>query len=82
MARTREAQVLLESEEYEWLEAIAAQRRTSVSDLIREAVRDRYLSLAEQRKRAFEAICQIHIPIPDWDTLEKEIAEAHDSDLP
>ncbi|HEV7509985.1 MAG TPA: ribbon-helix-helix protein, CopG family [Thermoanaerobaculia bacterium] len=72
---TKDAYVVLESEEYERLEAIAAQRGISVSDLIREAVRDRYLTLVEQRKRAFEAICQIHIPIPDWDSLEKEIEE-------
>jgi hypothetical protein len=45
--------------------------------LIREAVRDRYLSLSEQRKRAFEAICRIHIPIPDWDSLEEEIEEGN-----
>ena len=82
MARPKEAQILLESDEYARLEAIAAQRRTSVSDLIHEAVRDRYLPLAEQRKRAVEAICQLRIPLPDWETLEKEIAEAHDSDLP
>ncbi|MBW8876672.1 MAG: ribbon-helix-helix protein, CopG family [Acidobacteria bacterium] len=77
MARTRKTQVLLRSDEYERLEAIAAQRRTSVPDLIREAVRDRYLPLAERRKRAVEAICQLRIPIPDWDTLEKETAEGN-----
>jgi len=74
---TKEAHVVLESEEYERLEASAAQRGISVSDLIREAVRDRYLSLVEQRKRAVEAICQMHIPIPDWDTLEEEIEEGN-----
>jgi ribbon-helix-helix CopG family protein len=74
---TKEVKVVLESEEYERLEAIAAQRRISVSDLIREAVRDRYLPLVEQRKRAFEAICQIHIPLPDWDTLEEEIRQGN-----
>jgi len=47
MARTREAQVLLEDEKSERL----------------------------------EAICQLSIPLPDWDVLEKEIAEAHGSDL-
>jgi hypothetical protein len=82
MARTREAQVLLEDEEYDRLAAIAVQRGVSLSDLIREAVRDRYTPLTEQRKRAVEAICRLSIPLPDWDALEKEIAEAHGSDLP
>ena len=82
MARTREAQVLLEDEEYDRLEAIAVQRGVSLSDLIREAVRDRYTPLTEQRKRAVEAICQLSIPLPDWDVLEREISEAHGSDLP
>ena len=82
MARTREARVLLEDEEYERLEALASRRGISVSDLIREAVRDRFTPLAEQRKRAFEAICRISIPLPEWEVLETEIAEAHGGDLP
>lgn len=82
MASTREARVLLEDEEYERLETLANQRGVSVSDLIREAVRDRFTPLAEQRKRAVEAICRISIPLPPWDVLEAEIAEAHGGDLP
>lgn len=81
MARTREARVLLEDEEYERLETLAGQRGVSVSDLIREAVRDRFTPLAEQRKRAVEAICRISISLPEWDVLEAEIAEAHGGDL-
>ena len=82
MPRTREARVLLEDEEYERLETLASQRGVSMSDLIREAVRDRFTPLAEQRKRAVEAICRIRVPLPEWDVLESEIAEAHGSDLP
>ena len=81
MARTREARVLLEDEEYERLETLAGQRGISVSDLIREAVRDRFTPLTEQRRRAVEAICRIRIPLPKWDVLEDEIAEAHGGDL-
>lgn len=81
MARTREARVLLEDEEYERLETLASQRGISVSDLIRETVRDRFTPLAEQRKRAVEAICRISIPLPEWEVLEAEIAEAHGGDL-
>ncbi|HKI01951.1 MAG TPA: CopG family transcriptional regulator [Thermoanaerobaculia bacterium] len=82
MARTREARVLLEDEEYERLETLASQRRVSISDLIREAVRDRFTPSAEQRRRAVEAICRINIPLPEWDVLEAEIADTHGSDLP
>ena len=81
MARTREAHVQLEPEEYERLEAVAAERGVSISDLIRDALQDRYLPLAEQRRRAVEAICQLRIPIENWETLEGEIAEAHGGDL-
>lgn len=81
MARTHAAQVQLEPEEYERLETAAAQRGVSISDLIREAVQDRYLPLSEQRKRAVEAICQLRIPIEDWASLDEEITEAHGGDL-
>jgi predicted DNA-binding protein len=82
MAGTREARVLLENEEYERLETLASRRGVSVSDLIREAVRDRFTPVAEQRRRAFEAICRISIPLPEWEVLEAKIAEAHGRDLP
>jgi predicted DNA-binding ribbon-helix-helix protein len=75
MASTREARVLLEEEEYDRLETLASQRGVSMSDLIREAVRDRFTPLTEQRKRAFETICRIRVPLPEWMVLESEIAE-------
>jgi ribbon-helix-helix CopG family protein len=81
MARTREARVLLEDEEYERLETLAGQRGISVSDLIREAVRDRFTPVAEQRRRAFEAICRLQLPIADWGNLDEEIGQAHGGDL-
>ena len=44
MAPTRRAQILMEPEEFRRLQALARERRTSVANLIRSAVRDTYLA--------------------------------------
>lgn len=84
MAELRKAQILLEPEEYERLEEVAARRGISVPELIRVTVRERYMTPLQDRKRAAEEICRMDLPIHwgDWNAIESEIEEAHDSDLP
>ncbi len=82
MAHTRRAQILMEPEEYQQLEAVARRQGTSVAELVRTAVRERYLSQQQDRIRAMEEICAMELPFSDWDSLDEEIAEAHSNGLP
>jgi len=82
MAATRRAQILMEPEEYARLEEIARQGRVSVAELIRSAIRDRYLGQEADRCAAARAICSMSLPIPGWDELETEVGTAHHACLP
>jgi hypothetical protein len=84
MAELRKAQVLLEPEEYEHLEQVATRRGISVPELIRMTVRERYMTPSQDRKKAAEEICRMELPIHwgDWETIEREIEEAHDIGFP
>jgi hypothetical protein len=83
--RTKRVQVLMAPEEYEQLERAAKQQRVSVGDLIRRAVRERYLRAEERRQQAFESLLNTKIE-SDWGTPEalcEEMDAAYDerSDL-
>lgn len=82
MARTKRAQVLMEPEEYERLEAIAAERGVAVAELIRSAVRERYLLSKEERRRCVEEIFGLDLPVIEWDEAEGEALASHRDDLP
>lgn len=78
MAQTKRAQVLMEPLEYERLEEIARQRGTSVGELFRTAVRRLYLVAPTDRLRLVEELTGMNVPLPPWEVLEEEIAQAHD----
>lgn len=82
MAATKQAKVLLEPEEYAVLEDLSKKRGTTLSELIREAVRDRYILLKAERAKALEEIFRLEIPVTDWATFEEEIEQAHVDGLP
>jgi hypothetical protein len=84
MAELRKAQVLLEPEEYERLEAIARRRGVSVPELIRLTVRERYMPVSQARQDAGAAILRLRIPAEwgDWQDIEEESERAHDNGLP
>ena len=81
MGATRRTQLLMEPEDFRRLQAEARQRKTSVAELIRSAVRDAYLSSAPNRRPLVEAILQMNLPVMDWDHIRQEIEEAH-ADVP
>lgn len=81
MAHTRRAQILMEPEEYQQLEGIARRQGTSVAELVRTAVRERYLTSADDRQQALREICNLSIPLGDLD-LNEEMAQAHADGLP
>lgn len=83
MARTKRAQILMEPGEYRQLERIARGEGKSVGELIREAVRARYLTGEAEASRLVREISDMRLPLPArWESLEGEIADARAHDLP
>lgn len=82
MPRTKRAQVLMEPEEYERLEAIAAERGVAVAELFRTAVRERWLLSREERRRRIDEILGLDLPVIEWDEAEEGAIEAHGDGLP
>ena len=76
MAKTKRVQVLMEPEEFEVLEDLARKRRSSVSDLMREAARAQLLS-GVTRSRRLEAVRQFlalpPIRMPSSKVLKAEL---------
>ena len=81
MAASRRAQILMEPGEYRRLEAIAGRRKVSVAELIRRAVREKYLLPREHRAAIADEIAGMTLPIGDWRKVEREIEDAHGDDL-
>ncbi len=84
MPPTKRAQILMKTGEYSQLKKIAREKKVSVGELIRRAVRERYLlEPPVDRRKIVEDICSMNLPIRgDWEDLEKEIEDAHIVDLP
>jgi hypothetical protein len=77
MSTLKRAQILIDSGEYKQLERIAKAQNASVAELVRRAVRERYLLAAEDRTAAATRIAQLGIPTDDWADIDDEIAAAH-----
>ena len=80
--RTKRAQVLMEPEEYERLEAVAAERGVAVAELIRSAVRERYLLTRKERRRLVDEILALDLPAIGWQEAEDDVQEARGDGLP
>jgi len=76
VARTKRTQILMEPQEFRRLRALARQRKTSIGDLIRLAIRQTYFSVAD-KKAIVEAIVNMNLPVIEWDEAKKEIEAAH-----
>ena len=77
MAVTRRTQLLMEPAEFRKLQAVARQRRTSVAEVIRSALRQTYLSAGHERHPVVEAILAMGLPTIDWKRAKKEIEAGH-----
>jgi hypothetical protein len=83
MAQTRRAQITIETGEYQQLESLAYRKGVSVADLIRTAVRERYLTRPTSRREIVQEIFRLEVPIEeDWSSIEEEISRAHADGLP
>ena len=82
MGQTRRAQILMEPETYRRLEEIARRERTSVAELIRTAVREKYLSDRPRRQAALSELLTMDLPVGRWEDIDGEVGDARDERLP
>jgi len=74
---TRRTQLLMDPDEFRRLRTLARQRKTSVAELIRDAVRETYLNPPrEERRSIVEAIIQMKLPGMRWKKVRKEIEDS------
>lgn len=73
MAVDKRVQVLMEPTEFAQLEALAASQNVSVGELIRQAVRERYLLHVDQRRIAAQQLCAMELTGLDPDQLEASL---------
>ncbi len=79
---TKKTTILFSPDLYHQLQDMAKVTKTSVAELIRRAVIERYLLFDKKRRlEAVEELAKIGGPISDWQTLEKEIIEGKLSDI-
>ena len=81
MARTKRAQILMESSEYDQLEEIARQKGVSVAELIRQAIKQRYFLNDIDRRVALKEITAMHLPVDDWENMVRDIEIGHNAEL-
>ena len=81
MGLTKRAQLLMEPDDYQQLVHIAQYEQISVAELIRTAVRERYLTQPKKPEELVEAICAMNLEVIDWESLEADITEAHGESL-
>lgn len=80
---THKVQVLLTDEQHRTLLELAKARGKPLSALLREAVVEQLLKEARRlaKRKAFEEIAAMALPVADWPEMEDEIERAH-ADLP
>ena len=76
MSTTRRTQLLMDPAEFRRLQALARERKTSVAELIRFAVRQTYLAPVAERGPIVDAIAAMRLPGVDWKRAKKEIEQA------
>lgn len=71
---TKKTTILFSPDLYRQLEALAEATKTSVANLVRQAVIQQYF-LADRKKRmaAVYALRKMELPVADWETMEQEI---------
>ena len=76
MAQTRHVHMLMEPADYERLEAVARSTKQSVAELVRTAVRERYLAPSKSATSPVDRLQALELDLPCWDELAAELAEA------
>lgn len=78
---TKKAMILFDPEQYRKLEQEARRRKSSVGQLVREAVEKFILASDKvsryERIKAAERIVSAQEEVPEWEEIEKLIARGH-----
>ncbi len=82
MAHTHRTQILMEPEEHARLARLAAQKRVSVADLIRTAIRLHYPYTPQDRAAAVDRIAAMTFPVEPWPEMKRDIEDAYDAGIP
>ena len=78
MPATRRTQILMDPEEFRRLRALARRKKTSIAELIRTAVREKYLTPAQPDRKALVAsIVSMNLGDMDWEKARTEIEDSH-----
>jgi hypothetical protein len=59
------------------LKAEAAEKGTSVAEIVRESLENRYVATREERIRAARELCLVDTGSEEWPALENQIEEEH-----
>ena len=70
MAKKRSLHIWLEENEHRRLEEIAADRRVSVAEVIRSAVRELVAGSRMSREAAAESLCGLELSLTPWPEME------------
>jgi hypothetical protein len=81
MPRTKRVQVLMDPEEHAQLEKVARRMGLPVAELMRNAVRERYLLTREERRKLVDRICSMNRPVIEWQEVEEASEEGHSGGL-
>ena len=82
MALRKRVEVLFDPEKYTYLEQVARREKTSVGNLIREAVEKVYVD-TDQKKRweAFKRLTSEKFDFGDWETIKEKMLRGYTEDL-
>ncbi len=81
MAVDKRVQVLMEPSEFAQIEALATSQGISLGELIRQAVRERYLTHTDQRRAAATRLCSLGLAAIDVAHLEASLTVARSEGL-
>ena len=72
-ALTKKTTILFAPDLYHQLETLAEASKTSVANLIRQAVVQQYFLVNRKRRlAAAQAMGKLNLPVADWQTMEQE----------
>jgi hypothetical protein len=78
MSKSKRAQIPMEPDEYERLQALAEREGLSLAEMVREAVVEKY-RVAEEKGRKQKALGKLlalpPIRVGDWKGVKKELAD-------
>ncbi len=69
-------QIMLTHEEYQLLQYLAGEKKTSIADLIRKAIDCIYsneVSIEERKEKALKNLFSLNMEVSDWPQMKKQI---------